>query len=927
MVDITATADGYQGTSATISITDYEAVQITISTSIISELGGQTTGRVTRNAADTANPLVVQLTSTDTSEATVPATITIPAGQVTAIFNIFGVDDTLLDGVQTVSITAAANNYESSSATLMVADHETLLLTSPTMTISERDGVATVRVSRSNTDTNAELILQLSSSDASAATIPTTVTIPAGQASATFPVTAIDDRLLDGTQAVTLTATASGYEPSSLTLSVTDYESLTLTFDVTAISELDGRATGTITRDNTDVDTPLVIQLTNNDATAAVVPTTVTIPTGQSSVTFELKAIDDDLLDGSQSVSIGVTASGYQGTSASINVTDYETLALIIDTDAISERDGRTSATVTRGNTNIDLPLVVQLTSNEPAAVTIPTSVNIPAGAAFAVFNIFAVDDTLLDGTQTLSISASSSGYSSIAQTLRITDYETLGLTIDVASISELGGQTSGRVTRNNTDLSAALVVELASSDTSEALLPTTVTIQPGQAFATFLISAVDDTLLDDSQALNVVAAVAGYQDATASLTITDHEKLNLTIDSATLSELSAQTIGRISRSNGDVGLPLTVQLSSSDSSEATVPATVTIPAGLASTTFVITAVDDALLDGTQSSSISAAAVGYVSASANVNVTDFETLSLALDNSLISEFGGRTLARVTRNNTDLALPLTVTIAANDLTEVSLPTSVTIAAGQASASFTIDTVDDTVLDALQAVTIDVHAEGYASESATLEVSDWETLSLSLSVTSISEKNGTAIATIARSNTDNAQLLVVTIASSDPSRVSVPATVTILAGQSSVTVEVQAIDNRVFAGSQTIEILATAAGYAGQAESSLTVTDDDRQFPWQSPRNSLDVNDSGQVTPLDALLVINAINIRQALTPELPDPFIPVAYVDVNGDNNLSAIDALLVINYLNVRPGGEGEYGWTGDILDLPNSPENKRRKL
>ncbi len=54
-------------------------------------------------------------------------------------------------------------------------------------------------------------------------------------------------------------------------------------------------------------------------------------------------------------------------------------------------------------------------------------------------------------------------------------------------------------------------------------------------------------------------------------------------------------------------------------------------------------------------------------------------------------------------------------------------------------------------------------------------------------------------------------------------------------------------------------------------------------------SFGVNDSGQVTALDALLVINGLNTRMELTPQLPDPFIPVAYVDVNGDGFLTPID--------------------------------------
>src|SRR5262249_17393357 len=52
---------------------------ISIVNSSISENGGQTTGTVTR-AGSTNSALVVSLASNDTTEATVPATVTIPAG-------------------------------------------------------------------------------------------------------------------------------------------------------------------------------------------------------------------------------------------------------------------------------------------------------------------------------------------------------------------------------------------------------------------------------------------------------------------------------------------------------------------------------------------------------------------------------------------------------------------------------------------------------------------------------------------------------------------------------------------------------------------------------------------------------------------------------------------------------------------------------
>ena len=66
-----------------------------------------TTGQVTRNGS-TAAELVVTLASDDITEATVPASVTIPAGQVSRPVTVTSVDDAILDGSQIATITGSA---------------------------------------------------------------------------------------------------------------------------------------------------------------------------------------------------------------------------------------------------------------------------------------------------------------------------------------------------------------------------------------------------------------------------------------------------------------------------------------------------------------------------------------------------------------------------------------------------------------------------------------------------------------------------------------------------------------------------------------------------------------------------------------------------------------------------------------------------
>ena len=83
----------------------------------------------------------------------------------------------------------------------------------------------------------------------------------------------------------------------------------------------------------------------------------------------------------------------------------------------------------------------------------------------------------------------------------------------------------------------------------------------------------------------------------------------------------------------------------------------------------------------------------------------------------------------------------------------------------------------------------------------------------------------------------------------------------------------------------------------------------QKPWHHAEAPLDVDQSGFVSPLDALMIINRLNSLGS--GRLPPPVgnqPPPPYYDTNGDGNSTPLDVLMVINYLNApsaRAAGEG----------------------
>lgn len=108
------------------SVTPTLSVSVSPSSVVESTGAAAATGTVTRTG-DLTSSLLVSLTSSDETEGTVPLSVTIPANEAAVAFDVAAVDDTLLDGPQTVTLTASAGGFADATATLTVTDDEIVL--------------------------------------------------------------------------------------------------------------------------------------------------------------------------------------------------------------------------------------------------------------------------------------------------------------------------------------------------------------------------------------------------------------------------------------------------------------------------------------------------------------------------------------------------------------------------------------------------------------------------------------------------------------------------------------------------------------------------------------------------------------------------------------------------------------------------------
>jgi hypothetical protein len=118
--------------------------------------------------------------------------------------------------------------------------------------------------------------------------------------------------------------------------------------------------------------------------------------------------------------------------------------------------------------------------------------------------------------------------------------------------------------------------------------------------------------------------------------------------------------------------------------------------------------------------------------------------------------------------------------------------------------------------------------------------------------------------------------------------------------------------VRADQQEAQVVITAYDPSGDLESrseTLLIEVLANTNPFHNPESPYDVNSDDEVTPLDALLILNAISQHGPAGPIANFP-PPGRFWDVNGDGMITPLDALLILNYLNVqsrpRPASEPE---------------------
>ncbi|HLP77175.1 MAG TPA: CARDB domain-containing protein, partial [Candidatus Paceibacterota bacterium] len=390
-------------------------------------------------------------------------------------------------------------------------------------------------------------------------------------------------------------------------------------------------------------------------------------------------------------------------------------------------------ATVTR-NGDRSAALTVTLGNSGPAHLNSPASVEISAGQASATFNIQPLHDGLVTGSQHVKVTASATGFTGGNQTLTVLDVDQPNFMLVISTNTMLEGRTVGAVISRGLVTTNPLTVVFGSSDPNRLVVPDSVVIPANADSASFAILAKDNTLIEPPQNYTISASAPGFTTTGTSVTVNDDDTPQVTVTLADhiVSESAGPQATTATITRDPVATrSVLVELFSSNTNTAQVPAQVIIPANKPSVTFNVSAVNDPNLTGSKSVSIGGYVIATVSSARVSNITP-DTLTVTDDSSpslqiafaqkIVKEGADPATTVTVTRNTPATNDLVVTLSSSDTNKLVVPATVTITNGQSSVEFSVATISDNLNTGNATVTVTASAAGFASAAGNLTVTD-------------------------------------------------------------------------------------------------------------------------------------------------------------------------------------------------------------
>ena len=514
----------------------------------------------------TAQPLsdvVITIDSNDEDEAVVSTdtlTFTPSNWNNAQTVTVTGVDDVIVDGDQTTTLTVAIDDSSSDNAFDGLNSQTVVVTTTDDDEAGFSVNRGTVSVSESGTTQSfsvsltaqplSDVVITIDSNDEDEAVVSTdtlTFTPSNWNNAQTVTVTGVDDVIVDGDQTTTLTVAIDdsssdnafdGLNSQTVVVTTTDDDEAGFSVNRGTVSVSESGTTQSFSVSLTAQPlSDVVITIDSNDEDEAVVSTdtlTFTPSNWNNAQTVTVTGVDDVIVDGDQTTTLTVAIDdsssddafdGLNSQTVVVTTTDDDEAGFSVNRGTVSVSESGTTQSFSVSLTAQPLSdVVITIDSNDEdeAVVSTDTLTFTPSNWNNAqTVTVTGVDDVIVDGDQTttltVAIDDSSSddafdGLNSQTVVVTTTDDDEAGFSVNrgTVSVSESGTTQSFSVSLTAQPLSD-VVITIDSNDEDEAVVSTdTLTFTPSNwnNAQTVTVTGVDDVIVDGDQTTTLTVAI-----------------------------------------------------------------------------------------------------------------------------------------------------------------------------------------------------------------------------------------------------------------------------------------------------------------------------------------------------------------------------------------------------------------------------------
>ena len=498
--------------------------------------GGSASYGVTLSHQPSGDVTITPTVTGDTDITVLPATLTFTTSnwRVSQSFTASAdEDDDLADGMATIGHTATGGGYASVTAPVAATEEDNdrgTLVFSPTgVNVPENSSATyTVKLSAKPDATVTVAIAKVTPGDADITVSPPSLTFSTTtwNTAQTVTVSAAEDLdLSNGT--ATFRHTASGAEYAGITGDVTateqDNDTAGLVFSSTDVNVPEGADATYTVKLSAAPGAPVAVGVapaSGADPSITAGPATLTFSTSTwntAQIVTVSAAEDDDLVDGTATISHTAVGGGYDGVTGEVDATedDNDTAGLVFSSTDVNVPEGADATyTVRLGaepSSSVILTVTKTMDGDEDITVSPPslTFTTTTWNTAQTVTVSAAEDDDLVNGTATIEHDADGGGYDDVDEDIMATeqDNDSPGIVLSTEDLQVHEGGSATYTVKLGAKPGATVTVAIAKvpggdSDLSVSPTPLTFTITTWNTAQTVTVEADEDVDLADGTAL-----------------------------------------------------------------------------------------------------------------------------------------------------------------------------------------------------------------------------------------------------------------------------------------------------------------------------------------------------------------------------------------------------------------------------------------